>query len=195
MNTRYKEAEERLESTSAEIAALRNELELRRAEVNKFDIERAALTEKKAALSREIQAIGERREMLAQAGLSILHEIEVTEKESLQAGLRKSEIIPELESLDADFTGLRSLKEEKEKEYNDRRARRSEVEKQLQNLRNRQADMTKKESALTPRARRGRPADKVDCRPPLGRILYHRRGYSGAGIRPGLRHRTGTAHS
>lgn len=145
----YIEAGERLGSTSKEIASLRNELELRRTEVNKFDIERAALTEKNAALSREIKTISERREILAQAGCSTLHEIEVAEKESLQAGLRKSELIADLESLSADFTSLRSLKEEKEREYNDCRARRSEVEKQIQNLRSQQADLTKKESSLT----------------------------------------------
>ncbi|MFA6470707.1 MAG: chromosome segregation protein SMC [Candidatus Latescibacterota bacterium] len=145
----YREAGERVGSTSKEIASLGDELEFRRSEVNKFDIERAALTEKKAALSREIKTIGERREILAQAGCSILHEIEEAEKESLQDGSKKSEIIADLESLGTDFTGLRSLKEEKEKEYNDCRARRSEGEKQLQNLRSQQADLTKKESALT----------------------------------------------
>ncbi|MDP2983884.1 MAG: chromosome segregation protein SMC [Candidatus Latescibacter sp.] len=149
LQEQFREAGDRVGSSSADISALREELEHHRAGVNECDVERAALTEKKAALSREIHTIVERRETLAQAGCRILHEIEDAENESLQAGMKKSELFAGLESLDTGYTSLRSLKEEKERDYNEFRARRSESERQLQNLRRDQADLGKGESSLT----------------------------------------------
>jgi chromosome segregation protein len=145
----YIEKGNRLSSISGDIAALQSELDFRRAEINKLDIERATLMEKKAALLREIKTIGERREILAKTGCSILTEIEEAEKESLSAGMKKAELIASLASLETDFIDMRRLKEEKEREYNDSRSRRSEIEKQLQSLRSQQDDLTKKESSLT----------------------------------------------
>jgi chromosome segregation protein len=149
LQNELREAADYLGVSSADISVLRGELEHHRSMVNECDVERAANTEKKTAFSREIHSIGERREALAQAGCRILHEMEDSEKESLQAGIRKNELVAGLESIGAGYRDLQRLKEDKEEEYNDLRARRSESERQLQNLRRDQADLAKEESSLT----------------------------------------------
>lgn len=146
---RRRGVETRMTAAAEEIAVLRAELDTRRTELNAREIERAALTEKSAALAREIETLRERRENLARAGKTLREEIDTAEREMLDAGNRKQELAKALESLGAEHDRLLAAKEESERGYADLRARRSETERMLQNLRREQAENAKKESSLT----------------------------------------------
>lgn len=149
LESRYRDMEKRLRENAGEIAGFRAELDSRRAAMNASEVERASLTERKAALTREIDALRDRRETMARTGRNLLEEIDRAEREMLETGNRRQEIATVLDSLGAEHDRLRAAKEETERRYADARSRRSETERMLQNLRREQAEFSRRESSLT----------------------------------------------
>lgn len=136
-----------LASAAAELNDLRNTLEQRRGAVNALEVERAGLTEKKAALARELEAIAERRESLAQSSGRTLAEINAAEEESLAVGENKKNVMIELESLEKEHERLKAAKEAIEQRHAGLRAGRSEQERFLQSIRRELDDLTRRESS------------------------------------------------
>lgn len=139
---------EKLAKTGSALNDLKTELETRRSAVNSCEVERAAMKEKKASLSRELGAIGERREALAQASGRTLLEIDNAEREILEAGETKKKVIRELELMEQKHESFKNKKDEIEKRYSDMRAERSEKESNLQLLRREIDEISRKESSL-----------------------------------------------
>ncbi len=140
--------EEILSKSSLDIKEFKAELGSLSSEMNFCEIERAGLKEKKAALTREIEVISERRESLAKSSKRTLHEIEDAETESLQVGEKKKNIMEELEILAKEHEHLEKQKIETDKRYTELRALRNKKEKNLQELREELVELSKKESSI-----------------------------------------------
>lgn len=141
--------ESRLKETAVELEGLRAEFDKRRKELNKYSVERATLTEKKASLDREIGAIKDRRETLAQSSARMIEDIDKTERESLDAGSKKSEINEELEKLSVVHEEIKAGKDTTERRHAELASRRSEIERKLQNVRRELVECSQKESEHT----------------------------------------------
>ncbi|MFC1489820.1 hypothetical protein ACFL6K_01290, partial [Candidatus Latescibacterota bacterium] len=134
---------------SDEINELNAEHGSLRSEINTYEIERAATREKKAALEHEIEEINNRRESLARTSKYTIKEINDAETESLQIGEKKKNIIEDLSGLNSEHSSLVSKKVEFEKRYSGLRTFRNEKEKELQELREEKVELSRKESSLT----------------------------------------------
>jgi len=141
--------EKKLDEISCEIKDLKTEHDSLRSEMNSYEIERAAMREKKAALAREIEEINNRRESLAHSSKYSIQEIDDAEAESLRVGEKKKNIREELEILNKEYDRLEKHKVELEKRYSELRSFRNDKEKELQNLREQMVELTRKESSLT----------------------------------------------
>ncbi len=127
---------------NAEYGGLRDEL-------NAYEVERAAMREKKAALKHEIEEMNNRRESLASTSKYTLKEISDAEAESLEIGGKLKNIAEELGSLRTEHSRIESGKIEMGKQYSRLRTFRNEKEKELQTLREEKVDLSRRESALT----------------------------------------------
>ncbi len=144
-----KELGELLHKAAEELESLRAGLDKRRKELNDYSIERAALSEKRASLDREIGAIKDRREALAQSSARMIEDIDNIERESLDVGSKKSEIIEELEKLSVGHEQIKTGKDETELRHAELASRRSEIERELQNIRRELVECSQKESEHT----------------------------------------------
>jgi len=138
-----------LSKTSLEIKDLKAEFDSILSEMNTCEIERAGLREKKVALTHEIEVISERRESLAHSSKRTLQEIEDAETESLQVGVKKKNIMEELDILEKEHGQLEKRKVELRKCYAEMKSMRNDKERNLQKLREELVELSKKESSIT----------------------------------------------
>jgi chromosome segregation protein len=146
---KFAEQESMRTEISDEINELNTEHGRLRTEINTYEIERAAMKEKKAALEHEIEEMNNRRESLASTSKYTIKDINDAEAESLLIGEKKKNITEDLGSLNSDHSRLESRKIELGKQYSGLRTFRNEKEKELQELRESKVELSRKESSLT----------------------------------------------
>jgi len=129
-----------------ETGAVRERL---RSEINELEIERAALTEKRAALIRELDTIAERREALAGSSRRTLKEIEDAEDEIMEVGEKKKSAREALDEFAREQDRLRMARAEAEKHLADLKTLKMQKERELQDNRNELVSYTQKETSLT----------------------------------------------
>jgi chromosome segregation protein len=125
------------------------ERERRRAALNEHAVALAGLTEKRAALEREIADLGKRRESLAQTARRIEEEIEQAETTILDAGGRKKDLIAALGELERAHAEIRRGKEDVEHRHAELRAEQSDLNRAVQKRRRELDELTRARSAHT----------------------------------------------